>query len=226
QTYSCEFRITENLRRADEVLFFISGKKAYLRFFKLKLYQKESVSQLTLTAKSPKESVKEIITRNPNSGLLEDGFLKLRVMIIDEEFYKGIRNKLYATFKSGAPVILYDMGRGNGELRGLKMEEMKMSKVEVIRSFMNLGKNKGYGNFRTPFLKMILSGIRGEPVVRIEDCFFATSAGKTGKPECFLMAGIIAGASQILLQKKFSCVEEKCLCKGDEYCEFKLKEKY
>ena len=50
------------------------------------------------------------------------------------------------------------------------------------------------------------------------------SIAKTGKPECYLMAGIIAGASQIILNKKFTCIEEKCLCKGDAYCEFKLHE--
>lgn len=181
---------------------------------------------MQLPVGSAKENAQDIVARNPSSRLLEDPFLKLRVMIIDEEFYRGMRSKLYSTFKTGAPVILYDMGLGYGELMGLKMEEMKMSKLDVIRKFMDLGKNKGYGNFHTPFLKMILSGMRGEPLVRIEDSFFATSVGKTGKVECYLMAGIIAGASQILLQKKFTCVEEKCLCKGDEYCEFKLKEKY
>lgn len=181
---------------------------------------------MPLLANKANEKAERIVVRNSNSGQLEDPLLKLRVMVIDEEFYRGIRDKLYSTFRSGAPVILYDMGLGYGELMGLKMEEMKMSKIDVIRAFMELGKNKGYGKFHTPFLKMILSGLRGEPIVRMEDSFFATSAGKTGKTECFLMAGIIAGASQILLQKKFSCVEEKCLCKGDEYCEFRLKEKY
>jgi predicted hydrocarbon binding protein len=170
--------------------------------------------------------MERVVIRNNRSGQLEDPFLKLRVIIIDEEFYRGIRDKLYSSFKSGAPAILYAMGLGYGELMGLKMEESKMSRIDVIKSFMDLGKNKGYGKFHTPFLKMILSGLRGEPMVRLEDSFFAASAGKTGKTECYLMAGIIAGASQILLQKKFSCVEEKCLSRGDEYCEFKLKEKY
>ncbi|MGI0092137.1 MAG: V4R domain-containing protein [Nitrososphaerales archaeon] len=156
-------------------------------------------------------------------GRIEDPFLKLRVMVIDEEFYKALASKLYSSFQSGASVILYDMGLGYGELMGRNMKEMGVSRFEVIKDFIELGKSHGYGVFNTPFLKMILSGIRGEPAVRLEDSFFATSFGKTGKVECYLMAGIIAGASQVLLNKKFTCVEEKCLAKGDAYCEFKLR---
>ncbi len=165
------------------------------------------------------------VRKDPKSGRIEDPYLKLRVMVIDEEFYRGLRKNLYASFQSGASVILYGMGMGYGELMGENMKNMGVSKLEVIKSFMELGKSHGYGVFNTPFLKMILTGIQGEPAVRLEDSFFATAVGVTGKAECFLMAGIVAGAAGILLNKKFNCVEEKCLCKGDPYCEFKLKEK-
>lgn len=144
-------------------------------------------------------------------------------MIMDEEFYRGLRSRLYSSFQSGASVILYDMGLGYGELMGANMAKMGVSKLEVIKSFMELGKIHGYGVFNTPFLKMILTGIRGEPLVRLGDSFFATSTGSTGKVECYMMAGIIAGAAGVLLNKKFACIEEKCLCKGDPYCEFKLR---
>jgi predicted hydrocarbon binding protein len=144
------------------------------------------------------------------------------VIVIDEEFYRGLRKKLYSSFQSGASVILYDMGLGYGELMGENMKRMGVSRIEVIKNFMELGKTHGYGVFNTPFLKMILTGLQGEPVVRLEDSFFATTVGYTGKTECYLMAGIVAGASQILLDKRFKCVEERCLCKGDPYCEFKL----
>jgi len=170
----------------------------------------------------PEEKV-SLVRKNSKSGRIEDPFLKLRVMIIDEEFYRGLRKKLYSSFQSGASVILYDMGFGYGELMGDNMNKMGVSKLSVIKNFMELGKSHGYGIFNTPFLKMILTGLQGEPLVRLEDSFFATSIGRTGKAECYLMAGIVAGASQVLLGKQFVCVEEKCLCKGDPYCEFKLK---
>jgi predicted hydrocarbon binding protein len=164
------------------------------------------------------------VRKNAKSGRLEDPFLNLRVMIIDEEFYRGLRKKLYTSFQSGASVILYEMGLGYGELMGESMKKMRVSRLEVIKSFMELGKTHGYGVFNTPFLKMILTGLQGEPAVRLEDSFFATAVGKTGRAECYLMAGIVAGAAQVLLDKKFTCVEEKCLCKGDPFCEFKLRQ--
>jgi predicted hydrocarbon binding protein len=164
------------------------------------------------------------VRKNSRSGRIEDPFLNLRVIVIDEEFYRGLRKKLYSSFQSGASVILYDMGLGYGELMGESMKKMGVSRIEVIKNFMELGKTHGYGVFNTPFLKMILTGLQGEPVVRLEDSFFATTVGYTGKTECYLMAGIVAGAAGILLDKKFKCVEEKCLCRGDSFCEFKLRQ--
>ncbi len=164
-----------------------------------------------------------LIRHNPNSGRLEDQLLNIRVMIMDEDFYRGLRNKLYSSFQSGASVILYDMGIGYGEIIGHDIKKMGGSRLEIVNGFVERGKSHGYGIFKTPLLKMILSGLQGEPVVRLEDSFFATSAGDTGKSECYLVAGMIAGAAQVLLQKKFVCVEEKCLSKGDSFCEFKLR---
>ncbi len=164
------------------------------------------------------------IRRRYDSARLEDSFLNLRIIIIDEQFYKGLRDKLYAAFQTGASTILYNMGLGYGELIGTNMKNRKLSRFETIKKFMALGKDNGYGKFHTPLLKMILSGVRGEPIVRIEDCFFAGAVGTTGKVECYIMAGIIAGAAPSLMNKKYNCLEEKCICKGDPYCEFKLQE--
>jgi predicted hydrocarbon binding protein len=164
------------------------------------------------------------ITFNRESGRLEDTFLNLRVIVLDEEFYRGIRNKLYDSFQSGASVILYDMGLGYGELMGKSIQRMGTHQLKIMTDFMNLGKRRGYGTFHTPLLKLILSGIQGEPVVRLRDSFFSTTVGKTGKTECYLLAGIIAGAAMVILKKDdIVCIEEKCLSKGDRYCEFKIK---
>ncbi len=145
-------------------------------------------------------------------------------MVIDEGFYKGMRDKLYERFQSGASVILYEMGLGYGDIMGKDMVNMGVSKFETITKFMELGKKRGYGEFHIPLLRSFLSTLKGEPVVSFKNSFFATSVGRTGKAECYIMAGIIAGASRVLLNKEFVCVEEKCLCKGDSSCEFKLKE--
>lgn len=146
-------------------------------------------------------------------------------MAIDEDFYKGLRDRLFESFGSGAAVILYEMGLGYGRLMGKRVAQMGESKLRVYRKFMNRGKYQGAGQFDTPLLEMIISGLKGEPVVRLRDSFYATSAGRTGEAECYVMSGTIAGSSSIILNKEFDCKETMCISKGDPYCEFQLKEK-
>ncbi len=156
---------------------------------------------------------------------LEDElFSNLRVMVIDEQFYKGLRDKLYERFQSGASVILYDMGIGYGELMGKTIQSVGVSKLGAYKRFMELGKKQGYGRFDVPLLKMIISGIRGEPIVILKDSFFATSAGRTGQVECYIVAGMIAGAARMILGKNFECREEMCISRGETRCQFRLKE--
>lgn len=144
-------------------------------------------------------------------------------MVMDSDFYKGMRDELFRAFKSGAGVILYQMGVGYGQISGRKIAQSP-SKVAASRKFLRQGEHQGYGQFEVPLMESILSGIRGEGVVRLKDSFYATSAGETGQAECFIVAGQIAGAAGMVLEKKFKCDEVKCLSKGDEFCEFRLKE--
>jgi predicted hydrocarbon binding protein len=172
---------------------------------------------------------KMFVRVNPKTELLErepdELFTNLRVMIIDEQFYRGLRNKLYERFQSGASVILYDMGVGYGELMGKSILSIGISKLSVYKKFLELGKRQGYGEFEVPLLKTIIAGLRGRAYVTLKDSFFATSAGKTGRTECFIVAGMIAGAAHQILKKDVQCVEEKCASKGDSYCQFNLKQK-
>jgi predicted hydrocarbon binding protein len=166
---------------------------------------------------------------NPKTNQLErepdEVFSNLRVMIIDEQFYKGLRNKLYERFQSGASVILYDMGLGYGEIMGKGIAAIGISKIGTYKRFLDIGKKQGYGEFQVPLLKMILAGLKGEAYVNLKDSFFATSVGRTGQVECFLVAGMIAGAARFMLNKDVECIEVKCISKGDELCQFNLKEK-
>jgi predicted hydrocarbon binding protein len=166
---------------------------------------------------------------NPKTELLErepdELFSNLRVMIIDEQFYKGLRDKLYERFQSGASVILYDMGVGYGELMGKNILSIGISKMSVYIKFLQIGKRQGYGEFEVPLLKTIIAGLKGQAYVTLKDSFFATSVGKTGRTECFIVAGMIAGAGHQILKKEVECVEEKCLSNGDPHCQFILKQK-
>ncbi|GEM_PF-2619073 len=68
---------------------------------------------------------------------------------------------------------------------------------------------------------------KGEYTVRVYNSPYAKLPdGKTlslGRPACHMLAGIFAGGATRVLGKPYSAVETKCIAKGDDYCEFKLK---
>ena len=161
---------------------------------------------------------------NSKTGLLEDPLLNLRVLVIDSDFYKGLRDNLYARFQSGASLILYEMGVGYGERMAKNIKDMGAGKIEVYKRFIERGKRQGYGEFKVPILQSIISGLKGEARIELKDSFFAAAAGNTGKVECWIVAGMIAGGARKILDKEeIMCVEESCMSKGDTHCEFKFK---
>lgn len=178
---------------------------------------------------APKQTARETADQSPvfflnsKTGYVEDPLVGLRVLMIDSDFYSGLRSNLYAKFQSGASLILYEMGVGYGERMAAAIQEMGAGRIEVYKKFMERGKHQGYGEFRVPILQSIISGLKGEAKVYLKDSFFAHSAGKTGKVECWIVAGMIAGAGKKILAKEATCIEEKCMSKGDPQCEFRLK---
>ncbi|MHB2037523.1 MAG: V4R domain-containing protein [Nitrososphaerales archaeon] len=155
---------------------------------------------------------------------LEDPFLNVRVMAIDSYFYKGLRDQLYKTFQSGASRILYEMGLGYGEIMGKMIEEQGKGRLEYYKDFIERGKYHGMGHFQVPMLTAIISGLKGEAVIRVKRSFLASSVGETGFVECYIFAGQIAGAARVLMKKEYNCIETKCTSRKDEYCEFRLRE--
>ncbi len=173
---------------------------------------------------SPAEVGHSSTVLNPKTGLLEDPLVSLRVLVIDSDFYKGLRDNLYARFQSGASLILYEMGVGYGERMAKNIAEMGAGRIEVYKRFIERGKRQGYGEFKVPILQSIISGLKGEAKIVLKDSFFAAAAGNTGKPECWIVAGMIVGAARKILGKEgVMCTEELCASKGDPQCEFKLK---
>lgn len=166
--------------------------------------------------------INEMIRYDPKTMRLQDSFLNIRMLALDTDFYKGLRDKLFERFDTGAVMILYSMGLGYGELMGRKISEMGVSNLEVYKRFTKRGNYTGMGRFHTPLLKLVVSGLKGEPMVRLEDSFFADAAGKTGQAECHIIRGMIVGAARLIMKGEFQCSEVKCLSKGDRYCEFHL----
>lgn len=141
---------------------------------------------------------------------------------MDPHFYKGLRKRLREVFPSGSDTILYEIGVGYGEQVGNVTVGEGRSKLSTYRDVVEKGRYQGWGKFETPVIKMIVAGIKGEMVVKLEHSFFADAGGVTGRTECLIVAGLISGAARAILKKDLKRVEEMRSSKGDECCQFRL----
>ncbi len=71
---------------------------------------------------------------------------------------------------------------------------------------------------RTRSLKLIGDQI----IIEFEDSVEANAMGKGDVPSCNFTRGYLAGVVSTLFNKIYECVEETCICKGDELCTHKL----
>lgn len=166
------------------------------------------------------------ISLDSETGRLFDSLTQTHLFMMDEDFYRGLRTRLFNIFQSGASVILHEIGFGYGQIMGKNISETGGSRIEIYKKFIERGKHQGYGIFQVALLGALTSTFTGEVVIRLKNSFFSLSAGKTGQTECQIVAGMIEGAAPFLLGKKqFKCLESKCLSKGDPLCEFHLKDK-
>jgi predicted hydrocarbon binding protein len=62
---------------------------------------------------------------------------------------------------------------------------------------------------------------RNHARIRMDDAFESTDLN-TGKPECYFIAGHLAGALSAFFKSEVKAVETKCRSKGDSYCEFQV----
>jgi len=94
---------------------------------------------------------------------------------------------------------LSDVLTGMHMLKTETARNLNFRRIEVDKRFIERGKRQGYGEFKVPILQAIISGLKGEPRITLKDSFFAASAGDTGKVECWIIAGMIAGAARKIL---------------------------
>lgn len=108
--------------------------------------------------------------------------------------------------------ILYNTGKkiGASLFNGLYSENLD----DFIENIVNYWQDKGLG---------ILSADLGQ-IIKIsnEDCFECMSLPKTGKPICYLDAGIFESLFTSYFKLPVKVTEVKCYTMGDEMCTFEI----
>lgn len=138
---------------------------------------------------------------------------------IDKEGKFNFSHLLFHTFRStliqegfNINPILYESGRRVGLAL---YEQIKAEDIDVfIKNLQEFWEDYGLGRLE---LKL------GEKIeITAYDCFECGLLPKTGKPACYLDAGIIEATLSSFLKKEVRVIETKCFTMGDNCCVFEV----
>ncbi len=139
----------------------------------------------------------------------------------EAELQKEFKRIVGPAFKS----IMYDMvGRlttedALGMTQRLAIKVFRLfSKRKIGEMFLEQFYERGYGVAEI----MEFDAKNGSGRMKVKNSFIATGYGKSKEPVCYSVAGIFAGAGDILFGKRTECRETKCIAKGDPHCEFEI----
>ncbi len=144
-----------------------------------------------------------------------------RAILTNEELWRTMQKVLFSVFKSGAAIILYQMGTEFGFTIGSRARESRQNINQAVKFLEMYGLLAGWGKLKTSAIKLSMGQLAEDLKITIEDNFFATPNGKkVEEPRCFLIAGILAGIIEGLLGEGYNCVETMCIAAGGKHCEF------
>ncbi|MGH9921882.1 MAG: V4R domain-containing protein [Nitrososphaerales archaeon] len=158
---------------------------------------------------------------DPTTNKANDMVFNCRAILTNEEFWSTMQEGLFSLFKSGAAVILYQMGLEFGFTVGSRARELKQNIDEAVKFLEIYGLLAGWGKLKASAIKLSMGHLTEDLKVTLEDNFFATPNGKKAEePRCFMIAGILAGIIEGLLGEGYNCVETMCMAAGGKHCEF------
>ena len=148
------------------------------------------------------DTLKNLLKGKGASGTSVDINMEKLLTLSLKQLSVGYDSALYlAGFKSGES---FTGSLGIKDMAGLK-ESMEL-----------LFSKSGMGD-----AKMMKTDPATMKVEKNSTCYGTKSLGK---PACFFKAGFLAGAVSTLKKRKVPCVETKCYAKGDDYCEFQIRD--
>lgn len=125
---------------------------------------------------------------------------------------------------SAASVILFTAAVRCGTQWYTRMKKKFGTKEEALRILSEVKKEENWGklSFRD------VDFVNGSGKIIVKDTFetLARKAEKgreTSEPCCNFLRGFLSGFLSELFEKSLTVTEEKCVGKGDEYCEFTFK---
>jgi predicted hydrocarbon binding protein len=138
-----------------------------------------------------------------------------RVIAIGSLGWANLEKELTSTFISGAAVILQRMGYSYGRYLGGVSKSQRKSEQDALESLQAFSRESGWG-------ELVLNGgdlSGGQARLVLRDCIFCLHIGQASEPVCYMLTGLIGGVADEIIGGTHRVLEERCVAKGDAYCE-------
>lgn len=210
----CEEKECEGMG-SENCIFVINSLGKKIEFTK-KLFPKiEFTKDFLKTSKLIFDENKgEIISKGINSVIHPRAEMSEIEMKFERIIGPVTKTIFYNSTKKGAIEGVKDILKNSIIARIVK----KISKKKFISELFKVADIRGYGALKLVYLDKKNAEVK----VIMENCFETIPYKKKNskKPVCYSMLGIVAGASEVVFDRKMEAIETKCRAQGYEYCEF------
>jgi len=169
------------------------------------------------------ENYERYVHLDPDEAKYSDVLFGEPILLLSGVTYRIFHKRLWDILSTGSITILYEIGYELGkdmmaEFKRRFKNTAKIFPVGIHHYFL-----LGAGKLEMNPIQLLRIAVTRSLTVKIKNNFPAVVLGETGQAECHISRGYLTGAAETLTGKKWTCVETRCLCKGDPNCEFKLK---
>jgi predicted hydrocarbon binding protein len=152
---------------------------------------------------------------DPEHGTITRKSDGIRVFTMGSVGWASLQKELASTFISGANVILQRMGYSYGRYLGNVAKARQVTAQEALESLQRFSKESGWG-------ELVLNGgdlFSGQARLLMRNCIFCLHIEGAQEPVCNMLSGLIQGVAEEIIGADYRVIEEKCVAKGDAFCE-------
>ncbi|HDJ89980.1 MAG TPA: hypothetical protein ENG40_04730 [Thermoprotei archaeon] len=146
------------------------------------------------------------------------------VIIISRKFFAGLQKSIEEIFGvMGTKIAFHRVGYNFGyKFAEKQLRRKNLTSRDIVRALFRLSMQRGWGFFEL----ISLDEEKMEARFRISRSY-GEEYGNVGRDVCYIWQGIFMGVLQAIANFhgkniRIRCNEEKCVGKGDPYCEFLL----